>query len=259
MAENQKELANPNILEGFIKDIYLKRLSTLKARISRAAVYSTISIFITKVLSLILLEVLIERALGENINFLILASDVLIPTFLMFLMVATIKRPSKNNLNIVIMETMKVFYKKENADIYEIKMRRKRGSSVKTVLSLMYVLSAFITFGAIYWVLKSLGFPITSIGIDVIFIAVILFAGTAVAKRAQELTIEDEKEGFLSFLSDVFFLPMQGLGRWISNKWKRYNAIAAFFNALIDMPFSAFVEFIERWRYFIKEHKEEMR
>jgi hypothetical protein len=257
--KNTGELSNPVVLEGFIKDSYSKRLSTLKARISRAAVYSTISIFITKVLSLILLEVLIERALGEKINFIILASDVLIPTFLMFLMVSLIKRPSKNNLNIVIMETMKVAYKENNNGIYEIKMRRKRGASVKTILSLMYVLSAFITFGAIYWILKNLGFPITSIFIDVVFIAVILFAGTAVSKRAQELTMEDEKEGFLSFLSDVFFLPMQGLGRWISNTWKQYNAIAAFFNALIDMPFSAFVEFIERWRGFIKERKEEMR
>jgi hypothetical protein len=87
----------------------------------------------------------------------------------------------------------------------------------------------------------------------------ILFAGTVVSKRAQELTVEDEKEGFLSFLSDVFFLPVQGLGRWISNKWKRYNAIAALFNALIDMPFSVFVEFLEKWRYFIKDKKEEIR
>jgi hypothetical protein len=102
-------------------------------------------------------------------------------------------------------------------------------------------------------------FPITSIIIDIIFIALILFAGTAVGKRAQELTIEEEKEGFLSFLTDVFFLPVQGLGKWISNKWKKYNAFAAFFNALIDMPFSAFVEFLEKWRYFIKERKEEMR
>jgi hypothetical protein len=92
-----------------------------------------------------------------------------------------------------------------------------------------------------------------------LFIALILFAGTAVAKRAQELTMEDEKEGFLSFLSDVFFLPMQGLGKWMSNKWKKYNAFAAFFNALIDTPFSAFVEFIEKWRHFIKERKEDIR
>ncbi len=71
--------------------------------------------------------------------------------------------------------------------------------------------------------------------------------------------MEEEREGFLSFLYDVFFLPVQGFGRWISNTWKQYNAIAAFFNALIDMPFTAFVEFLEGWRYFIKERKEEIR
>lgn len=257
--EADKEILEPAVLEKLIRNAYQKRLSTLKSRIFRAAIYSTFSIFVTKILSLVILEILIEKALGEGINFLALAADVLIPTVLMFLIVASVKRPSKKNINIVIMETMKVAYKKERPDVYEIKMHRKKGLAVKAVLSLFYVLSAFITFSAIYFVLSSLGFPLTSIVIDIIFVALILFAGTAIAKRAQELTMEEEKEGFLTFVSDIFFLPMQGLGRWISHKWKRYNALATFFNALIDMPFSMLVEFIERWRYFIKERKEEIR
>ena len=258
-SENPRNVSDPETLESLVKDCYSKRLSTLKARISRAAIYSTISIFVTKVLTLLLLEILIERAFGEQVNMVLLAADILIPTILMFLMVATIRRPSKKNLNIVTMETMKIAYKKDVSDVYEIKMARKKGMTMKIVLSLMYVLSAFITFGAIYWVLNYFGFPIQSIIIDIIFIALILFAGTAVAKRAQELTMEQEKENFLTFLADIFFLPVQGLGRWLSNKWKRYNFFTSFFNALIDMPFSAFVEFIEKWRYFIKDKKEEIR
>ena len=258
-SETGKEISDPSVLESLIKETYTKRLSNLKSRISRAAIYSTISIFLTKVLSLVLIEVLIEKALGEKLNMAVLVADVLIPTVLMFLMVTFIKRPSKKNLNIVIMETMKVAYKKDSQDVYEIKLRRKKSAGVKAILSLMYVASTFLTFGAIYFILHHFNFPISSIIIDMVFIALILFAGTAITKRAQELTMEDEKEGFLSFLSDVFFLPMQGLGKWISNKWKKYNAFAAIFNALIDMPFSAFVEFLEGWRYFIKEHKEDIR
>jgi len=258
-AETAKEISDPAVLESLIKEAYSKRLATLKTRISRAAIYSTISIFVTKVLSLVLLEVLIEKAMGGKINMALLVADVLIPTLLMFTIVISIKRPSKKNLNLVTMETMKIAYKKENSDMYEIKMSKRKGATMKVILSLIYALSAFITFGAIYKILNYFQFPISSIIIDVIFIAVILFAGTAVAKRAQELTMEDEKEGFLSFLSDVFFLPMQGLGRWISMKWKRYNALTALFNALIDMPFSAFVEFLEKWRYFIKDKKDEIR
>ena len=255
----ETEISNPATLEGLIKDVYSKRLATLKTRISRAAIYSTISIFVTKVLSLLLLEIIIEKLMKNPINGTLLAADVLIPTLLMFLIVAGIKKPSKKNLNLVTMETMKVVYKKETPDTYEIKMSRKKGAVMKSVLSFIYVLSTCVTFGAIYWVFSYFKFPITSIVIDVVFIAVILFAGTAVSKRAQELTMEPEKEGFLSFLADIFFLPVQGLGRWISMKWKRYNALAAMFNALIDMPFSAFVDFLEKWRYFIKDKKEEIR
>ena len=257
--ENINEISEPSVLEGFIKNAYAKRLSTLKSRISRAAIYSTISIFITKVLSLVLLEVIIEEATGNKVNMAMLAADILIPTLLMFTIVNSIKKPSKKNLNIVTMEIMKIAYNKETPDTYEIKMTKKKGFAMKLILSLMYALSAFITFGAIYYVLNYFKFPITSIIIDIIFIALILFAGTALAKRAQELTMEEEKEGFFTFLSDIFFLPVQGLGGWISNKWKRYNFITSFFNALIDMPFSVFVEFLEKWRYFIKERKDEIR
>jgi len=265
-AETGKEIVDPSVLESLIKDAYLKRLSTLKSRISRAAIYSTISIFVTKVMSLLLLEVLIEKfILMEKIDWSLLSVDVLVPTILMFLLVISIRKPSKKNLNLVTIETMKIAYKKEASDTYEIKMGRKRGFVMKIFLSLMYVFSAIVTFGIIYFIFKYFfgSLPptefITSFIIDIIFIAVILFAGTAVAKRAQELTMEEEREDFLSFLSDVFFLPVQGLGRWISMTWKQYNALAALFNALIDMPFSVFIEFLEKWRYFIKERKEEIR
>jgi len=254
-----KELSSPEKLESKIKNAYLKRLSTLSARMSRAAIYSTVSIFATKVLSLVLLEILIDKFIGGGINPIVLIADVLIPTILMFLIVASAKKPSKKNLNNVIIETIKIAYKTDSADIYEIKTSRKKSLTTRVILSLVYVFSAVASFSAIYFTLRYFGFPLTSIIVDIIFIALILFTGTAVAKRAQELTVEDEKEGFIEFLADVFFLPVQGLGKWISNTWKQYNAIAALFNALIDMPFSAFVEFLEGWRYFIKERKEEIR
>jgi len=257
--ETEKEISEPPVLEKLIKGAYLKRLATLKQRMQRAAIYSTISIFATKILSLLILEVLLAKILMGHLNTATLIADVLVPTFLMFVLVASIKRPSEKNLNIVIMETMKIVYKKEKQDIYEIKIRKRKGLVTRTIISLVYVASAFVSFGAIYLIFNYFGFPITSVIINIIFIALILFAGTAVSKRAQELTIEDEKEGFLSFLSDIFFLPVAGMGRWLSAKWKKYNAIAAFFNVLIDMPFSALVEFLEKWRYFIKERKEEIR
>jgi len=257
--QNQ-DICEPAKLEPLIKKAYLKRLSTLKTRTKRAAIYSTISIFVTKILSLFLLLIILSKLIPEEKqSVLMLIVDVLVPTLLMFAMISLIKSPSEENLNIVVMETMKIVYKKETTDIYEIKMKRKKGAVTRVIISLVYVASTFLSFGGIYFAFNYFGFPISSIVINMIFIALILFTGTALSKRAQELTIEEEKENFLSFMMDILFLPVQGLGKWISTKWKKYNAIAAIFNALIDMPFSAFIEFLERWRNFVQEKKEEMR
>jgi len=228
-------------------------------KIRRAAVYSTISIFITKILSLLILEVILAKLFSGHFDWLALAIDVLIPTILMCLLVAMVKPPSKKNLAIAIMETIKITYEKEKKDVYEIRPRRKKSVLVRSFLSFIYLLGACVSFGAIFWVFNYFQFPISSIVINTIFIALILFAGTAVQTRSRELTMEEETGGFFGFISDILFLPVTGVGRWLSNTWKQYNAITAFLNALIDMPFSTFIEFLEGWRYFIKEKKEEMR
>jgi len=255
--EIEKEISTPEKLEGLIRSAYKKRIQTSKSRLRRAAIYSTISIFVTKILSLLAIEVVLAQMQG-SLNYYRLSADVLIPTFLMFTLVSTIRPPSAKNLNIVIMETMKIVFQKEKTDLYEIKLPKQRGVVGKTIVSIFYLIGACISYGLIYLGFHYFGFPITSIIINIIFIALILFAGTAIRKRSRELAVEDEKEGFFSFIGDILLLPIMGLGRWLSMKWKKYNAFTAFFNAMIDMPFSIFVEFIERWRYFIKEKKEEI-
>ncbi len=256
-SEITKKISRPEILEGLIKKDYKRRLLTLKSRLFRAAIYSTLSIFLTNSISLIILEIPLAKLITGHFMPITIVVDILGPTLLMLLFVGTIRPPSKSNLNIVIMEIMKIVYGKKDI-YYEIKAPRKRGLVIKVIVGLIYILGACVSFGAIIKIFEIVKFPPTSTIINIMFIALITFAGLAIRKRGEELTVEEKKTGFLEFLFDIFSLPMAGLGRWLSNKWKKYNAIAAFFNALIDMPFMFFVEFLEQWRYFLKEEKEKI-
>ena len=258
LEEVSKKITNPEILEGLIKKAYNKRLSTLKKRLFRAAFYSTLSIFLTNSLSLVVLEIPLAKLITGTFQPITILVDILGPTFLMFLLVVTIKPPSKSNLDYVILETMKIVYQRDKIDTYEIKIPKKRGLITRFIITIIYLLGACVTLGVIFWIFEFAGFPPTSVIINIIFVALIVFAGLAIRKRAEELTVEEKPTGFFSFLADILLLPVAGLGRWLSTKWKKYNAIAAFFNALIDMPFLVFVEFIERWRFFLKEKKEEI-
>ncbi len=261
-AEILQKISKPENLENMVRSAYKKRLSTLKKRLYRAALYTTLSVFLGNAVSILILEwplaLWIYGSFSSSPALTILV-DILGPTFLMLIFILTIEPPPKDNLGVVIMETMKIAYKTETTDIYTIRTPRKRGVIINTVVGLIYLLGALVSFGFIVWIFNLASFPITSVFLNVMFVALITFAGIAVRKKSQELTVKERKEGFLGFIVDMFSLPVAATGRWLSNKWKRYNAIAAFFNALVDVPFAIFVEFLENWRFFLRDKKEEIR
>ena len=156
------------------------------------------------------------------------------------------------------MEVMKIVYKKEREDIYELRSTKKRGVILNTIITIFYLLTFFLSFGIIIWGLNKLNFGILSIIIFLMFFSLISFAGVKIRERAKELQVMPERGGFLTFLIDSFSLPFIRMGKWLSIQWIRYNIVVVLITALIDMPFQLFTEFLEHWRSFLKEKKEEI-
>jgi len=258
--EIKEEISKPEILESLIRKVYNKRVKTLKSRLARAAFYATLSIFLTNVVSLLAIEMPFSKWLtGYYFNFFAIGVDIIGPTVLMFFLVVTIKPPKKENREQVVMEVMKIVYERKRKDIYEIKTFRKRGLIFNTIITFFYILGFFAFLSLVIWGLYQVNFPPLSYVIFIIFLSLIAFAGTKIRQRAKELQVIETKETFFHFIVDPFAVPVIQLGNWLTAHWKRYNIIAAFFSALIDMPFLVFVEFLEQWRYFLKEKKEKIR
>lgn len=254
----REKISNPEILESLIRKVYDKRLRTLKSRLARAALYATLSIFLTNVVSLLAIEVPFTKYVTGSFNLFAIGVDIFVPTLLMAFLVVSIKSPKSGNLERVIMEVMKIVYEKETKDTYEIKLYRKRSFIFSFIINLLYFLSFCLFLGLIIWGLYQVNFPVLSYFIFVIFLSLIAFAGAKIRKRAKELHVIEEKETLFHFIFDPFAVPIIQLGKWLTVRWKKYNVISAIFNALIDMPFLIFVEFLEQWRYFLKEKKEEI-
>jgi len=251
--------AKEKLSEALITAHYKQRVKTLKKRLGRAAFYATLSIFLTNIVSLLLVEMPFNKWItGYFFNYWAITIDILGPTFLMFLLVITIKPPKKGNLPKVLMEVMKNVYGKDKKDVYEIKKFKKRNIIFEAIINLFYFLGFTIILALIIWGLYQVNFPPLSYIIFVVFLSLIAFAGAKIRQRAKELQVIEEKETLFHLFIDPFAVPVVQLGKWLTNKWKRYNVIAVFFSALIDMPFTVFVEFIEQWRYFLKEKKEKI-
>lgn len=257
-SEVEKKISDPVELEGLIKKSYSKRLRTLKSRLGRAAIYATLSIFITKIIFLLSIEMAVSEWTTGQLDKLAVAVNILTPTLLMAFLVLTIKPPKKGNLERVIIETMKIVYERETQDTYEIKPYPKRSFILDLIVKTLYFFGFLLFIGVTIEILYRINFPPFSYVVFIIFLALVSFAGTRIRQRSKELQMTEEKETLFQLIIDIFAIPIVQLGRWLTNKWKRYNVLSAIFNALIDLPFSLFVEFLEQWRYFLKEKKEKI-
>ncbi len=253
----EEKMMDPKKLESLIKEKYNKRVKNLRIKIRRAAFYSIISIFITDILFLFTIEIQLTRYFGQFTMTSTLV-NIFVPTMLMAFLALTVKDPPKGNIEKVIMETIKIAYEREKKETYDIKSFRKRGPIFGLIITAVYLLSTLASIGVIVWGLNKINFPPFSYPIFITFLSLIAFAGTKIRQKARALQMVEERDTFLDTLVDFFALPIIHLGRWLTIRWKRYNLLSTLFNALLDMPYSIFVEFIEQWRYFLKEKKEKL-
>jgi len=253
----EKKVSDAGIFIQAVENKYNERLATLKKRLSKLAIFSTLSIFVAGLASLLLFEIPIASWVRGYFSPWSIVADLAIPTALMFILVWMIKPPSGNNLESVKEEVLKIVYKVEELDIYEVKLKKKVKKVLNFIFALIYIAGGSVSLYGIYWVFKIANVPWTSLYVNTANVAMVVFSAIVIRQRSKELTIV-EKENIIEFILDFFSIPLAKIGRWISIKWKEYNIVSVFFIALVDFPFSGFVATIENWRNFIKEKRSEL-
>lgn len=255
--EIDEKISDPNVLLTLSEKSYKERLATLKIRLLKLAVFSTLSIFVAGSVSLVIFEIPIANLVHGRFFPWAIVADIGIPTALMFILVWMIKPPAVDNLSAVKEEVDKIAYLKDELDVYEIRLNKRVKKIMNFIFALIYLAGGLASLYFIYWVFMLAGVPWTSLYIDTVNVAMIVFAAMVIRQRAKELTII-EKDNAFEFILDFFSIPLAKIGSWFSQKWKEYNIVSVFFTALIDFPFSSFVATIEGWRNFIKEKRSEL-
>lgn len=249
-----KVITNKNSFKELITQFYNKRMVTLKTRLFRVAIFSTLSVFVSNWFTYFIIEVPMANLFYEGFNFFAALIDFIVPSIAMFVLVAIIRPPARENLNKVIETTFKFVYPEDEGEIYEIKLKKKRIFLFNFIIMSIYLVACLLFFGVVAWIFFLAKIPKTSVVFDTATIAMNVFAALVIRNKSKELTVQ-EKTSFWEFLLDVVAVPVAQVGNFLSNKWKEYNVITVFFNYFIEMPFVTLVEFVESWSTFLKEKK----
>ncbi len=244
-------------LDALIEKVYMVRYKSLKSRLLRSAIYSTLSIFITSGVSFIIFEGPVAKLVHGHFSIFALLVDLLIPTILMFLLVIIIKPPKQDNLVKMKAEIKKILFHQQEPDIYELDIRKKSNYVLQFIFGFISLIAGTISMIFIYWVFKKAGVPWTSLYIDTVNVAMVVFAAMVIRHRSKEITVK-ESGSVIEFIVDLFYIPIAKIGQWFSNKWKDYNFVSVLFTVLVDTPFSALTSLIEDWRSFLDKSRSEI-
>lgn len=248
---------NSDELSSATQRSYMDRFLNLKLKMRRSGFRYVFSIFFGKILVALAIELPFELFLTGQIMFSALSFSILFPPALMFLAVLTIRMPTWNHREELMRQITAIL---NGTFQYEpiIIHGRKRRIYTSFIITILYIGILIFSFWGIITGLRALYFNPLSIAIFLVFLSLIIFSITRIKQWAKELYVGPEKEGVLEFIFDAVSFPIVGFGKFLSGEFRRFNFLILLVNLIFEAPFQSFVQFIEEWRKFIREKKEEL-
>lgn len=257
----ESTLSNLEKLKQKVDEACRKRYDETKDRLRRTGVRSFIYILLTKVVFALLLEIPYDLYIIKSISYIPIIINVIFPPALMAVIILTVTVPGDEN-------TRKIYnYLKDIISINpeNIKNGIVIGKKVlakspvfTAIFSLIYLLTYLFSFGSIIYILTKLNFNPVSQSIFIFFVTLVTFFAFKIINITQEYLVID-KDGPLTPLFDLYFLPIIRVGQWLSGEvLTKFNILIFFFDFLIEMPLKAIVEVVDEWMRFMRLKKEEI-
>lgn len=251
-------VSDKNLLLSIMQNKYDARRSTLKTRLKNSAIFSTLSVILTNFVTFFLLEVPCAKLFYEGFNTVATLIDFILPAFVMFLLIAFIKPPEEENVNRVLKAAERLLFEGSgNYEAIEVNMEEKGSAFSNFFVNIFFAFSTIVLFAFVAFVFYIGQLPITSVIYDTLTMAMTFYAALEVRRKSKELYVE-EKRTFKDLMFDAFTVPLAKVGGFLSSKWREYNVAAIFTNYLVEIPFTAMLNFIELWGNFLKERKSEL-
>lgn len=242
-----------------LKKVCNQKYVKAKGRLWRAAIRSIIYIFLTKSIFVLAIEIPAVKLFGENLNIAALAINIAFPAILLFLIVLMTRTPNDANTNKLISGIKEIsFLGQERKQPIVLRKPTGRKSIASFIFGVLYIASFSVSIYAIVTVLTLANFNWVSIVIFLFFLAFVSFFSIVVTKGVKELMIVERKENLLTFIIDLFYMPIILVGKWLSNNVSKINVFIFIFDFILEAPFKILVEIAEDWTKYVRERRENM-
>lgn len=249
-------VTTPEQLEQAVYSTCDEKYSAVSSKVQRAVIRSFFFILLTKVIFAFAIEGTYERVVYGHILWTSLLINTSVPPLLLLLVSIFIRTPGPEN-TVRIHQAIKTLLYTDNPRLGQVLTIQKRAAKPSLLFSALWFLAFLISFGAIIYVLRLIGFNSVSIGIFLFFLAIVSFLAYRISLTAH-LYRMGERQGILTPFVDFFFMPVVQVGQRLTTNISKINILLFVFDFFIETPFKLLFAFFEQWFVFLHAKREEL-
>ncbi len=248
---------DPERLHFAIKDMVEEEYNITQKQVQKSSWRAIIYIFITKMILAFAIELPFDIIILGNIQYVALTTNALFHPLLLFMMTRSIKKPGIENTAQIEKGVQSIVHGSGHDSISL--QAGKTKSTWKYITGLFYLSIFILSFGTILWFLiNQLHFNFLGIAFFILFLTFVSYLGLRIRFISRRWIINTNEQKFLSFVWDLFTLPIISLGRYLVTKFESFNVFIFIMDFIIEAPFKVILQAIDTFIHFIKEKKDEI-
>ncbi len=237
-------------ITAYLESVYQKGKTYVQKNGVRAVIY----LLCTKIVLALVIEVPLDLWLMGEIAFFALAINIIFhPLLLLYIT----RRPlgfTDTNTHKAVGKALGVI----DGHIEPIHIKLRSESRYEMLYLFLYGLLYAVTFGMIVGTLVALHFNIVSIGLFLVFLALVSYFGVRIRGYALKYKVHTGSEGVVSTLGNLFMIPIVRLGRYLSTKFSSINALVFIMDFIIETPFKLVLKVFNDFLYFLRDKREDV-
>lgn len=232
------------------------RNKELVAKVMRATARGIVFVLLTKTVFALLVELPYESHVLEEVNYLALGINILLPPLILLVAGFFIKTPGKQNNKKLTDMIGSVVFENNLPTKKLVSLKESRGKNYVLFNTIYFILSIAIL-ALVGWLLYVINFNPVSIGLFFVFVSLVSFLSFRTRATARELEVESSEDGLISGVVSFLLLPFVSIGKYLSDKWSDYNFMLFFWDFIVEAPLKTVIMVFESWLSFTREKRED--
>lgn len=232
------------------------RNKELIGKVMRAIAKGIVFILLTKTVFALLVELPYESRILNEINYLALGINIVLPPVILLITGFFIKTPSKQNNSKLIDMIESVVFSNNLPTKKLVSLKPNLGKNY-VLFNAIYLFLSITILALVGWLLYTIDFNPVSIALFFMFVSLVSFLSFRTRATAKELEIESNEDDVVSGIINFLLLPFVSIGKYLSDKLSDYNFMLFFWDFIVEAPLKTVIMVFESWLSFAREKRED--